>query len=246
MAGVFGTGGPVQRGTRLPFRNIGSQLLKLEETAVLAWFPDGGEFSGTGENPEMDAGVSRSRVLNNAPLLSGKPDFAPFLPMMTAHELFGFMSPKLANEILEWTFKEDKQTYKVALHSVAAARKVRPVYLERQQRTQRHAGMAAAFARPMLEQAAANLLRTWLTKAQTGLLTDFLDALELKHEKGVVEELPGSVEDAKLNGAVNTLLEKHPQENVAVYLNAFNSMNETSWANLDALLKNDDRLQLHG
>lgn len=166
--------------------------------------------------------------------------------MMTAHELFGFMSPKLANEILEWTFQTEKQTYKVALHSVAAAKKVRPVFLERQQRTQRHAGMVAIFTRPTLEQAAGTVLRTWLTKNQTALLGDFLDALELKHEKGVLEDLPESVDDAKLNNAVNLLLEKHPQENVAVYLNAFNSMNETSWANLDTLLKNDGRLQLHG
>jgi hypothetical protein len=166
--------------------------------------------------------------------------------MMTAHELFGFMSPKLANEIIEWSFNEDKQTYKVALHNVAAARKVRPVFLERQPRTQRHAAMIQAFTRPLLEQAGAALLRTWLTKAQTAVLTDFLDALELKHEKGVVEDLPATMDDARLNNAINALIGKHPQEVVAVYLNAFNSMNETSWQNLDALLKGDERLQLHG
>lgn len=166
--------------------------------------------------------------------------------MMTAHELFGFMSPKLANEIVEWTFNEDKPTYKAALQGVAAAKKVRPVYLERQPRAQRNAVMIQAFARPTLEQAAAALLRNWLTKNQEAMLIDFLDALELKHEKGVLEELPDSIEDAKLNNAVQQLLEKHPQDNVAVYLNAFNSMNETTWTNLDHLLKNDERLQLHG
>jgi NADPH-dependent 7-cyano-7-deazaguanine reductase QueF-like protein len=31
---------------------------------------------------------------------------------------------------------------------------------------------------------------------------------------------------------------------VAVYLNAFNEMNETSWANLKAMLESDLRLQL--
>lgn len=166
--------------------------------------------------------------------------------MMTAHELFGFMSPKLAAEIIEWSFSEEKQTYKVTLHSVAAARKVRPVFLERQARPQRHAAMVQALARPGLEQAAAALLRTWLTKAQTAVLCDFLDALEIKHDKGVLENLPETIDDAKLNNAINALLGKHPQEVVAVYLNAFNSMNETSWGNLDTLLKSDERLQLHG
>src|SRR5690606_5600500 len=100
------------------------------------------------------------------PAFDGNDLFQTFLPMMTAHELFGFMSPKLANEIIEWSFNEEKQTYKIALHSVAAAKKLRPVFLERQPRPHRHAAMIQAFGRPNLEQAAATLLRTWLTKAQ--------------------------------------------------------------------------------
>ena len=94
--------------------------------------------------------------------------------MMTAHELFGFMSPKLANEIIDWSFAEDKQTYKIALHSVAASKKVRPVFFERQPRAQRHAAMIQSFTRPALEQAAAALLRAWLTKA------DVLNTLPLE------------------------------------------------------------------
>jgi hypothetical protein len=62
----------------------------------------------------------------------------------------------------------------------------------------------------------------------------------------VLENLPDTIEDARLNNAINATLAKHPQEIVAVYLNAFNSINETSWKNLDALLKADERLQLHG
>ena len=166
--------------------------------------------------------------------------------MMTAHELFGFMSPKMASEIVEWTFQEDKPTYKAALQGVASAKKVRPIYLQRQPRPQREAAMIAAFGRPALEQASGAILRNWLTKAQTGMLKDFLDGLGLEHEDGVLEDLPDGVDDDKLNNAINEVLEKHPQENVAVYLNAFNSMNETSWPNLDELLRNDERLQLHG
>jgi hypothetical protein len=166
--------------------------------------------------------------------------------MMTAHELFGFMSPKMASEIVEWTFEEDKPTYKAALQGVAAVKKVRPVFLQRQPRAQRDSAMISAFGRPALEQAAGAILRNWLTKSKTSLLTDFLDGLGLEHEKGVLENLPDGVEDAKLNEAINSILEKHPQEYVAVYLNAFNSMNETSWGNLDTLLRNDERLQLHG
>ena len=73
---------------------------------------------------------------------------------------------------------------------------------------------------------------------------DFLNALEIPNENGVVEDLPKSVPDAKLKAAVDNLLAKHPQEAVAVYLNAFNGMNEAHWPNLQTLLEGDTRLQL--
>ena len=47
--------------------------------------------------------------------------------MLTSHELFGFMSPALANDILSFAFEADKPTYKSTLNAVAQARHVRPV-----------------------------------------------------------------------------------------------------------------------
>jgi NADPH-dependent 7-cyano-7-deazaguanine reductase QueF-like protein len=40
------------------------------------------------------------------------------------------------------------------------------------------------------------------------------------------------------------LLAKYPPEAVAVYLNAFNDMNQANWANLKSALESDSRLQL--
>ena len=166
--------------------------------------------------------------------------------MLKNHELIGFMSPALANEILNFTYESDKPTYKSLMKGIAEARKVRPVFLERQARPQRHALMIATLARPALDQVAGNLLRTWLVKKEKGLLVDFLNALEIPNQDGVVEDndLPASVDDAKLKAAVDTLLAKHNPEAVAVYLNAFNDMNEAGWTNLKTLLETDPRLQL--
>jgi hypothetical protein len=164
--------------------------------------------------------------------------------MLTSHELFGFMSPDLAGEILTFAFETEKPTYRATLNAVAETRRLRPVFLERQSKTQRHATMLAALSKPSLEMAAGNLIRTWLVKKYRAMLIDFLDGLEIKHEEGVVEDLPASVDDAKLRSAVDGLLAKYPPEAVAVYLNAFNDMNEANWANLKALLENDTRLQL--
>ncbi len=164
--------------------------------------------------------------------------------MLSSHELFGFMSPALANDILGYIFESDKQTYKATMNAVAEARKVRSVFLERQPRVQRHAMMMATLARPGSEMIAASLLRAWLMKKQNAMLVDFLNALGLPHEQGVVENLPESVPDEQLKAAVDTLLAKYPAETVALYLNAFNGMNEAHWANLKAMLEADARLQL--
>ena len=154
------------------------------------------------------------------------------------------MSPALANEILNFAYESDKPAYKATLNGVAQALRVRPVYLERQPRTQRHTSMTQMLSRPALEAVAGSLLREWLVKKHKTMLVDFLNALEIKNEEGVVDDLPATMDDAKLKGAIETLLGKYPHEAVSVYLNAFNDMNQANWANLKTLLESDSRLQL--
>ncbi len=164
--------------------------------------------------------------------------------MLKSHELLGFMSPALANDILTFIFEDDKPAYKATLNAVAEAKHVRPVFLERQPREARNASMLAALTKPNLDPAAGAFIRAWLVKKHVAMLVDFLNALEIKNENGVVEDLPATVDDAKLKAAVELLLGKYPHEAVAVYLNAFNDMNAAGWANLKALLESDPRLQL--
>jgi hypothetical protein len=168
--------------------------------------------------------------------------------MLNSHELLGFMSPALATDILQFTFESDKPAYKATIAAVAQAKHVRPVFLERQPRDTRHVTMLAMLTKPLLDAAAAALLRAWLVKKHKAMLMDFLNALEIPNEQGVVEDLPAAVDDAKLKAAVEVILGKYPPEVVAVYLNAFNDMNTANWPNLKTMLENDARLQLgnHG
>jgi len=163
---------------------------------------------------------------------------------MTSHELFAAMPVPLAVTILEFNHDSERKLYRAALEAIAQSRKLRAVFLERQPRIERYATMIASLSRPALNQAADSLLRNWLLKKHTSILIDFLDELGLKHENGVVEELPKSVEDSVLKHAFETLLAKHPQDAVSLYLHAFNSMNGENWANLDRLLHNEPRLNL--
>ena len=106
--------------------------------------------------------------------------------MLKSHELFGFMSPALANDIITYTFENEKPTYRATLNAVAESRHVRGVFLERQPKAQRHATMAASLAKPNLDMAAGNLIRIWLLKKYKPMLADFLNTLEIKNEDGVV------------------------------------------------------------
>lgn len=164
--------------------------------------------------------------------------------MLSCHELFGFMPPALANEIMEFAYTVDKPVYRETLKAVAEARNLRPAFLERQPRVERHKLMVTVLSRPRSEQVAANLIGNWLVGAQGTMLTEFLNHLGIVHEKGVVKDFPPMMDDARLNESVELLLSKYPPDKVAVYLNAFYSINEPQWPNLGLMLEKDTRLHL--
>lgn len=166
--------------------------------------------------------------------------------MLTFHELIGFMSPKMANRILEDTQANNREVYRALVASMAQAQKMRPVFIGRQPKERRHKSFVQMLSRAGSEEHAGNLIRGWLFKEHKDVLTDFLGKLGIEHEEGMVDDLPESISDDALNAAVELLIEKYDRELVAVYLTAFNASNENRWGNLDALLADDERLQFHG
>ena len=166
--------------------------------------------------------------------------------MLTFHELIGFMSPKMANRILEDTQANNREVYRALVASMAQAQKMRPVFIGRQPKERRHKSFVQMLSRAGSEEHAGNLIRGWLFKEHKDVLTGFLGKLGIEHEEGMVDDLPESISDDALNAAVDLKIEKYDREKVAVYLTAFNASHENRWGNLDALLAEDERLQFHG
>jgi hypothetical protein len=164
--------------------------------------------------------------------------------MMSCHELFGFMSPKLANEILETTAASDKELYRAISAAVAESRKLRPAFFDRKPRTERNAQILESLTKPRLESTSENLLRNWLLKSETPLLKTFLDAAGIAHKEGAIGEMPKQVDAERLKAGVDKLLENHSQEKVVVYLNVFYAGNKESTSALASMLREDPRLQL--
>jgi len=166
--------------------------------------------------------------------------------MLTFHELMGFMSPKMADQILDDTQTNNKDVYRALVVSIAQVLKARPEFLSRQPKERRHKNFIQTLTKPGFEEHAGNLIRGWLFKEHKEVLTGFLDNLEIEHEEGMVDNLPKTMSNEKIKGAVDMLLDKHNKELVAVYLTAFNASNEDRWDNLDSMLADDERLQLGG
>ena len=163
--------------------------------------------------------------------------------MLKSHEMFGFMSADLSSRILEDTAGDNREVYNATLAAVANVRRLRPADLKRQPRTARHKMILGILNKPGFEEAAGSLLRGWLLKHQVGLLTDFLDSLGIEHKDGVLDDLPASIPDDKMDAALSALLEKHDREVIIVYLHAFQSMNDTGRAHLEDRLDNAHRMQ---
>ena len=166
--------------------------------------------------------------------------------MLTFHELMGFMSPKMANQILDDTHSNNKEVYRALVTSVAQVLKARPEFISRQPKDRRHNNFIQSLSKPNFEEHSGNLIRGWLFKEHKELLIDFLNKLEFEHEEGMVDDLPSKMEDDKLKLAVDSLLDKYDNELIAVYLTAFNASNADRWDNLDNFLAEDNRLQFGG
>jgi len=163
---------------------------------------------------------------------------------MKSHEVFQRMSPALAERLFEHFLATEKEGYRAAIEQLAPQQKLRPIFVQRQPKPQRHAWMKTALARKPADFLASNMLQVWLVGTQTQLLCDFLDSLGIAHdERGMIEQLPPPPADEALRAAIDSLLAKHEREVVAVYLHAFTATDDTPWPNLVDLLATDPRLQ---
>ena len=95
---------------------------------------------------------------------------------MTSTQLFDQMPTDLGMEIIDYTHATEKALYKAMLDTVAQARKVRPVFLERQPRLDRNLTLLQSLARPALSTAADSLLCFLSSHARNRLSAAVLSA----------------------------------------------------------------------
>jgi len=164
---------------------------------------------------------------------------------MKCHEIFSRLSPELTNEIFAHLIEHEKPVYKAMIQNIATRRKLRPVFIERKPKNERHIWLRQALSMRGADDIATQLLQIWLLGAHRQMICDFLDSLGINHDgKGVVDSLPAEPSREALTDTITKLLEGRSAEVVAVYLHAFQAMDETGWSTLDEVLANDARVAL--
>jgi len=164
---------------------------------------------------------------------------------MTSYEIFGRCSFPLANEIFVYLQEKEKPVYKAVIQNLANQRKLRPVFVERKPKPERHTWLQQALARKPADDLATQVLQIWLLGSQQPMICEFLDALQVKHDgKGVVDQLPAEPEREKVQAAVNQILEHTGPETVTIYLHLFQMMDDAGWKHLQEILGTDGRLTL--
>jgi len=164
---------------------------------------------------------------------------------MTPNDIFIQMPESTSVSMLSDLFENEKALYKNLVENLATQRKLRPVFIERKPRAERFAWIKEALGRRRNEQIAGNLLQIWLVSRHSAMLCDFLDSLGIRHEEnGTVDNIPPQPEKAAIEAAANALLEKYDPAIVAVYLHAFQALDDTGWPHLDDIIAADPRLQL--
>lgn len=164
---------------------------------------------------------------------------------MYHYEIIAKLPAAQVHEALEHLRKTEKASYGVAIQTLAAQKKFRPVFVEKKPPVERHAWMQQNLGRPANNAIAANILSLWLTGAHSALLVAFLDALGIAHDgKGGIEETPPAPTPEALTAAVDGLLANHSPELVKAYLHTFQAADPEAWPSLNDLLANDARLAL--
>ncbi len=164
---------------------------------------------------------------------------------MTPSEIFASITPQRSAAIFTHFYENEKPLYKATIETLSKQRKLRPIFIERKPREERFTWMRDAVARKTNDGIAAQLLQIWLVGAQRSLLCEFLDGLDIKHdENGTIEELPPSPKRDALEKLIATLLEKHDRETIAIYLHAFQALDDKGWDALGEILATDERLRL--
>jgi hypothetical protein len=156
---------------------------------------------------------------------------------MRSNEIFSRMTPEAALAFLNEVHEQAPAVEEIALSAAAGAFRLRPVFLRRQPRKRQAEWMRQALARTAMAAVAEEVLAEYFLEYHADLLAEFLDALGLEHDKGVLKsnapECPKPAELAKL---VEKFRKGKDPGRRELLMRAFAAQTAIDWPDLEALL----------
>ena len=165
--------------------------------------------------------------------------------MKQAYEIFQEMKPETALSVFQYLRNEQREVYKASIASLAANRKLRPIFIQRKPGTEQIEWLVKNVKLRGSGEIATQVLQLWLLKAHPSLLTGFLDGLGIEHDgEGAAEDIPDDLDVKKLKSTVADLLKKHDPELVRTYLGIFQLQRPEGWPELTKLIEATPELQV--
>lgn len=164
--------------------------------------------------------------------------------MKLANEIFQDVKPETAVAVFQYLRDEQREVYKASISSLAANRKLRPVFVQRRPTPEQIDWLVKNVKLRGSVEIATQVLQLWLLKAHPALLTSFLDGLGIEHDgEGAADDIPDNLEAKKLKSTVNDLLKNHDPELVRIYLHIFQLQRANGWEELTQLIESTPELQ---
>lgn len=165
---------------------------------------------------------------------------------MNANEIFRTVDFETVSEILDWFRENDRNVYKTAVATLAADRKVRPVFVQKKSLKDQYAWIQKTLQLRSCESVGEQLLQTYLMTAQQSMLAMFCDGLGIVHDgKGsVTGELPKELEKERLDETVERLVDVFDPKIFTIYLHCFNMQLAGGYPVLTEKLEADERLTI--
>lgn len=161
---------------------------------------------------------------------------------MTGNEIFSRLTPEEAHAIFEDIYVFDKAMYRACMQLTAQRKKLRPVFVEKKSRPDRHAWMQNVLTSKSNDDAAVEILQNWLLGCKKDMLAAFLDQCEIAHEDAILEDIPAQPDEKKLSLAIETIFANFEAPAPKIYLMLFQPLGNEAWPILDEFLESDPRV----
>jgi hypothetical protein len=147
------------------------------------------------------------------------------------------MNPEAALTFLNEIHEQAPAVEEIALSAAAGAFRLRPIFLRRQPRKRQAEWMRQALSRTAMAAVAEEALATYFLEYHVELLAEWLDALGLEHEKGVLaSNAPECPKPADLAKIVAGFRKGKEPERRELLIRAFSAQSSIDWPDLEALL----------